>query len=60
MSIFRHTFLTRGWPTWARYTVTVLIVFASLGLRLALGHYLPGSPFLLFFLAIIVCSANGI
>jgi two-component system, sensor histidine kinase PdtaS len=57
LSIFRHTFLTRGWPTWARYTVTVLIVFASLGLRLAIGHYLPGTPFLLFFLAIIVCSA---
>jgi two-component system, sensor histidine kinase PdtaS len=57
LSVLRHTFLTRGWPTWARYTVTVLAVFATVGFSLALPPQIPGSPFLPFFLAIIICSA---
>ena len=57
LSVLRHTFLTRAWPTWARYTVTVLAVFATLGFSLVLPPQLPGTPFLPFFLAIIICSA---
>src|SRR5918993_5867284 len=57
LGLIKATFITRAWPTWARYATTVLIVFAALGLRLALQAYIPGSPFLLFFLAIIVCAA---
>lgn len=57
LSIFRHTFLTRDWPTWARYTVTILIVFATLGFSLVLPQKIPGSPLQPFFLAIIISSA---
>ncbi len=55
--LFKYTFLTRAWPTWARYAATAVIVLATLGIRLALHAWFPGSPFLLFFLAIIVCAA---
>jgi two-component sensor histidine kinase len=57
LSLFKYTFLTRAWPTWARYAATVMIVVATLMARLALDAWFPGSPFLLFFLAIILCSA---
>jgi two-component system, sensor histidine kinase PdtaS len=57
LSLFKYTFLTRAWPTWARYAATTVIVLATLGIRLALHAWFPGSPFLLFFLAIIVCAA---
>jgi two-component system, sensor histidine kinase PdtaS len=57
LSLLRHTFLTRAWPIWARYTVTVLAVIAALGFSLVLPQHLPGAPFLPFFLAIIICSA---
>ena len=57
LSLLRHTFLTRAWPIWARYTVTVLAVIAALGFSLVLPQHLPGTPFLPFFLAIIICSA---
>jgi two-component sensor histidine kinase len=57
LSLFKYTFLTRAWPTWARYAATAVIVLATLGIRLALHTWFPGSPFLLFFLAIIVCAA---
>jgi two-component sensor histidine kinase len=57
LSLFKYTFLTRAWPTWARYAATAAIVLATLGIRLALHAWFPGSPFLLFFLAIIVCAA---
>jgi two-component sensor histidine kinase len=57
LSLFKYTFLTRAWPTWARYAATVAIVAATLMARLALHAWFPGSPFLLFFLAIILCSA---
>jgi two-component system, sensor histidine kinase PdtaS len=57
LSLFKYTFLTRAWPTWARYAATIAIVAATLAVRLALHAWFPGSPFLLFFLAIILCSA---
>jgi two-component sensor histidine kinase len=57
LSLFKYTFLTRAWPIWARYVVTALIVLAALGLKLAVRAYFPGSPFLLFFFAIILSSA---
>jgi signal transduction histidine kinase len=57
ISIFRHSFLTRGWPIWARYAITALIVLATLGFALLLPQNIPGAPFLPFVLAIIICSA---
>ena len=57
LRLFQYTFLTRAWPSWARYMATLLIVVTALALRLALTSYMPGSPFLLFMLAIILCSA---
>jgi two-component sensor histidine kinase len=57
LSLFKYTFLTRAWPTWARYAATAAIVVATLAVQLALHAWFPGSPFLLFFLAIILCSA---
>jgi|RhiMethySRZTD1v2_1073278.scaffolds.fasta_scaffold15273_7 two-component sensor histidine kinase len=57
LSLFKYTFLTRAWPTWIRYAATVAIVVGTLAVRLALEAWFPGSPFLLFFLAIILCSA---
>jgi len=57
LSLFKYTFLTRAWPTWARYAVTAAIVLATWSVRLALHTWFPGSPFLLFFLAIIFCAA---
>jgi hypothetical protein len=53
LSLFRYTFVSRAWPSWARYLATVLIVCAMLGLRLALGDLFQGYPFLFFFLAIL-------
>ena len=57
LSFLRHTFLTRAWPVWARYTITVLAIITTLGFSLALPVHFPGSPFLPFFLVIIICSA---
>ncbi|MFL5189192.1 MAG: DUF4118 domain-containing protein [Microvirga sp.] len=50
--LFRHTLVTRGWPTWARYLCATVIVLAAFLVRLSLGGFLPGYPFLLFFAAI--------
>jgi len=57
LSLFEYTFRTRSWPTWARYAATCAIVVAILLVRLALQAQFPGSPFLLFMLAVILCSA---
>src|SRR5215212_1714403 len=57
LSLFEYTFRSRAWPTWARYAATLAIVVATLLVRLALQAHYPGSPFLLFMLAIIICSA---
>lgn len=57
LSVFKYTFVTRAWPTWQRYTATAAIVLAALLPRLALQAWFPGSPFLLFFLAIILSAA---
>ena len=57
LSLFRYTFVSRAWPSWARYLATVLIVCAMLGLRLALGDLFQGYPFLFFFLAILASAA---
>jgi K+-sensing histidine kinase KdpD len=57
LKLFQYTFLTRAWPTWARYMATILIVVMTLALCVALTSYMPGSPFLLFMLAILLCSA---
>src|SRR5215207_10411704 len=57
LSLFEYTFRTRAWPTWARYAATCAIVVAILLVRLALQAQFPGSPFLLFMLAVILCSA---
>jgi len=56
IGLFTKTFRTRGWPVWARYLCTVLIVFVALAIRLALQPVLPGYQFLLFFAAIITCA----
>jgi two-component sensor histidine kinase len=56
-SLFRYAFLSRGWPIWARYLATTLIIVLAAAARQVLQPYSPGSPFLLFFLGIIVCSA---
>jgi two-component system, sensor histidine kinase PdtaS len=53
----RYTFVSRAWPSWARYLATVLIVCAMLALRLALGDLFQGYPFLFFFLAILASAA---
>lgn len=57
LSLFKYTFVTRAWPAWARYAATAAIVLAALSVRIALHAWFPGSPFLLFFLAVIVCAA---
>jgi two-component system, sensor histidine kinase PdtaS len=57
LSLFKYTFISRAWPSWARYFATVLIVCAMLSLRLALGDLFQGYPFLFFFLAILASSA---
>jgi two-component system, sensor histidine kinase PdtaS len=57
LSLFEYTFRTRAWPTWARYAATLAIVVATLLVRLALQAHTPGSPFLLFMLAVILCAA---
>ena len=57
LTLFKYSFVTRAWPTWARYAATAAIVVTMLAARLALHAWFPGSPFLLFFLAIILCSA---
>lgn len=57
LPLFAYTFRTRAWPTWARYAATVAIVVVTLLVRLALQAHTPGSPFLLFMLAVIICSA---
>src|SRR4051812_8887361 len=57
LSLFQYTFRTRAWPTWARYAATCAIVVTTLLVRLALQAQFPGSPFLLFMLAVILCSA---
>jgi two-component sensor histidine kinase len=57
LTLFKYSFVTRAWPTWARYAATAAIVVTVLAVRLALHECFPGSPFLLFFLAIILCSA---
>jgi two-component sensor histidine kinase len=61
LNLIGLTLVTRTWPTWLRYLTTVLIVLATLLVRTALQsgipENIPGSPFLLFFLAIILCSA---
>jgi two-component system, sensor histidine kinase PdtaS len=57
LRLFKHTVVTRGWPTWARYAATLLIVLITLQLRLALADVVPGSPFLLFVPAIILSAA---
>ncbi|MFC1458093.1 sensor histidine kinase [Microvirga arabica] len=53
-AFFTYTFLTRGWPVWARYLGATLVVLIMLMLRIGLSVYLPAFPFLLFFMAIIV------
>ncbi|WP_201842616.1 sensor histidine kinase [Microvirga zambiensis] len=53
-ALFTYTFLTRGWPVWARYLGATLVVLIMLVLRIGLSAYLPAFPFLLFFMAIIV------
>jgi two-component sensor histidine kinase len=50
--LFRHTLVTRGRPAWARYLCATVIVLAAFLVRLSLGGFLPGYPFLLFFAAI--------
>jgi two-component sensor histidine kinase len=57
LRLFQYTFLTRAWPIWVRYLATFLIVVTALALRMALTSYMPGSPFLVFMLAIILCAA---
>jgi two-component system, sensor histidine kinase PdtaS len=60
LNLISLTLVTRTWPTWLRYLTTVLIVLATLLVRSALQSGItdnvPGSPFLLFFLAIIISS----
>jgi two-component sensor histidine kinase len=53
-ALFTYTFLTRGWPVWARYLCATLVVLIMLVLRMGLSAYLPAFPFLLFFVAIIL------
>ena len=36
LSLIKYTFLTRAWPTWARYFATFLIVLATLVMRVAI------------------------
>ena len=55
--LFKYTFITRAWPTWARYAATAAIVLATFGIQLVFHAWFPSSPFLLFFLAIILCAA---
>ena len=61
LNLIGLTLVTRTWPTWLRYLTTALIVLATLLVRSALQsgitENVPGSPFLLFFLAIILSSA---
>lgn len=61
LNLIGLTLVTRTWPTWLRYLTTVLIVLASLFVRSALqsgiAENVPGSPFLLFFLAILLSAA---
>lgn len=57
LSLFKYTFATRSWPAWARYLATLVIITGMLGLRLATQGQIPGTPYLFFFLGIIVASA---
>jgi two-component sensor histidine kinase len=57
LPLFEYTFRTRAWPTWARYAATCAVVIVMLLVRLAIPVQFPGSPFLLFMLAVIICAA---
>jgi hypothetical protein len=51
--LFHFALVSPSWPLWLRYSLTVLLVLVSLGIRLTLDD-MSGYPFLLFFPAIIV------
>src|SRR4051812_45913879 len=57
LSLFPYTLRTPAWPGWARYAATLFIGVTTLLVRLALQAQFPGSPFLLFMLAVILCAA---
>jgi two-component sensor histidine kinase len=52
--LFHLALISRGWPLWTRYSLTVLLVVVTLGIRVALREDMSGYPFLLFFPTIIL------
>jgi two-component sensor histidine kinase len=54
--LFLLTSRSRGFPTWARYGATTLLVLLCLGLRLLIFGPGPGLSFLLFFPAVILAG----
>jgi two-component system, sensor histidine kinase PdtaS len=48
--------LTRTWPVWRRYGATAMLVCLALGVRLALGEYLYGYPFILFYPVVVLAA----
>jgi two-component system, sensor histidine kinase PdtaS len=55
-NIFLYTRRSRGFPIWARYAITTLIILIAFGIRMSLWKGGAGYPYLVFFPAIIVVS----
>jgi two-component sensor histidine kinase len=55
-NIFLYTRRSRGFPIWARYAITTLIILIAFGVRFSLWKGGAGYPYLVFFPAIIVVS----
>jgi two-component sensor histidine kinase len=55
-SILRYTRQSRGFPAWARYAITTLIVLVAFALRYFLWANPVGNSFLVFFPAVILVS----
>jgi len=54
--LFDIALVSRGFPVWARYSLTAILVLLVAAVRHALRDPLPGYPFLLFFPVIIISS----
>jgi two-component sensor histidine kinase len=56
LQFLKQSFATGDAPAWSGYLCATLFVVTAFLVRLSLGGFLPGYPFLLFFLAIIASA----
>ncbi len=55
-SLLAFSRLAREWPSWARYSLTTVIVLLAWAARFALDPYLAGFPYITFYLAIMAAA----